>query len=104
MKKLSLLLCLFAVLAFGQDPVWQVNYGKAMQYMSQGNYENAITYLKMAVADKPISEIVDRDTGPIEYLPYLQLGIAYYKIRKTQLATEFLDLESSLSAVQKSKT
>jgi tetratricopeptide (TPR) repeat protein len=104
MKKFSLFLCLFAVTAFGQEPSWKVNYGKAMQYMSQGNYENAITYLKMSVADKPISEIVEASTGPIEYLPYLQLGIAYYKVRKIQLATEFLDLESSLSAVQKSKT
>jgi len=104
MKKLSLFLCLFAVTAFCQDPSWQVNYGKAMQYMSQGNYGDAITYLKMAVADKPISEIVELSTGPIDYLPYLELGIAYYKIGKVQLATEFLDLESSLSAVQKSKT
>ncbi len=104
MKKLSIILCLFAVTAFCQDPVWQVNYGKAMQFMSQGNYLDAITYLKMAVADKPISEIVQRDTGPIEYLPYLQLGIAYYKVRKIPLAIEFLDLESSLSAIQKSKT
>ena len=104
MKKLSLLLCLFAITAFCQDPSWQVNYGKAMQYMSQGNYGDAITYLKMAVADKPISEIVQRSTGPIDYLPYLELGIAYYKMGKIQLATEFLDLESSLSAVQKSTT
>ncbi|HEY7162781.1 MAG TPA: hypothetical protein VH815_16080 [Acidobacteriota bacterium] len=104
MKKILLLFCFFAVTAFCQDPVWQVNYGKAMQYMSQGNYNNAVTYLKMAVADKPISEIVDIKTGPIEYLPYLQLGIAYYKLGKIQLSTEFLDLENSLSAVQKSKT
>jgi tetratricopeptide (TPR) repeat protein len=103
MKKLSLLLSLFAVIAFCQEPSWKVNYGKAMQYMSQGNYQNAITYLKMSVADKPISEIVEVETGPIEYLPYLELGIAYYKMGKIQLATEFLDLESSLSAVQKSK-
>jgi tetratricopeptide (TPR) repeat protein len=104
MKKLSFILCFFAVTAFCQDPVWQVNYGKAMQYMSTGKYEDAITYLKMAVADKPISEIVQKDTGSIEYLPYLQLGIAYYKVRKIPLAIEFLNLESSLSAIQKSKT
>jgi tetratricopeptide (TPR) repeat protein len=104
MKKISLILCLFAVTAFCQDLVWQVNYGKAMQYMSLGKYEDAIAYLKMAVADKPISEIVDQKTGPIEYLPYLQLGIAHYKVGKIQLATEFLDLESSLTAIQKSKT
>lgn len=104
MKKLSLILCLFAVTAFCQQPVWRVNYSKGLQYISQGKYEDAITYLRMAVADKPISEIVQEKSGTLEYLPYLQLGISYFNVGKTQLATEFLDLESSLSAIQKSKS
>lgn len=104
MKKFSLILCLFAVAVLCEEPVWRVNYAKGLQYISQGKYEDSIAYLKMAVADKPISEIVRDNNGTLEYLPYLQLSISYYHVGKIQLATEFLDLENSLSAIQKSKS
>jgi tetratricopeptide (TPR) repeat protein len=102
MKKLLFLCLILAATAMAAEPVWRVNYYKGLQYISQGKYEDAIAYLKMAVADKPISDIVKDNEGTLEYLPYLQLGISYYHLGKTQLATEFLDLENSLSAIGKS--
>jgi tetratricopeptide (TPR) repeat protein len=103
MKKLTLVFVCFAVIAMAGEPVWRVNYSKGMQFISEQKYEDGIAYLKMAVADKPISEIVKDSSGTLEYLPYLQLGISYYHIGKTQLAEEFLNLENSLSAISMSK-
>jgi tetratricopeptide (TPR) repeat protein len=104
MKKLTLLFLFFVAFAIADEPVWRGNYGKGLQFISQGNYDDAIAYLKMAVADKPISEIVQDASGTVEYLPYLQLGISYFHLGKIQLATEFLELENSLSAINKSKS
>ena len=103
MKKLTLVCFFFAAIAIADDPVWRVNYSKGLQFIAQGKYDDGIAYLKMAVADKPISEIV-KNTGALEYLPYLQLGISYYHLGKMQLAEEFLDLENSLSAITMSKS
>lgn len=100
MKRLCLLFLLFAGLAFAAEPNWRSNYEKGLQFIAQGHYEDAVDYLKMAVADKPISEIVAE--GPLDYLPYLQLGICYSHLGKDRLAMEFLDLEDALPAVHQS--
>jgi tetratricopeptide (TPR) repeat protein len=103
MKKLILICCLIAGTAIAAEPIWRQNYSKGLQFMAQGKYEDGIAYLKMAAADKPISEIVQDGNGPLEYLPYLQLGIAYHHLGRIELATEFFELEKSLTALSKSK-
>lgn len=103
MKKLILILCLFGGFAFASEPTWRQNYNKGLQFVAQGKYEDGITYLKMAAADKPISEIVADENGRLEYLPYLQIGIAYHHLGKTQLASQFFELEKSLTALSQTK-
>ncbi|HSE42609.1 MAG TPA: hypothetical protein VLH08_17710 [Acidobacteriota bacterium] len=102
MKKLLFLCLIVAATAMAAEPVWRLNYSKGLQNMAQGKYEDGVAYLKMAVADKPISDIVKNNEGTLEYLPYLQLGICYYHLGRMELASEFLDLEDSLSAITKS--
>lgn len=100
MKKIALGILLIAGLAFADQPSWRTNYEKGLQFIAQGQYQDGADYLRMAVADKPISEIVAADK--LEYLPYLQLAICYMHLDKPRLAEEFLNLEDALSAVHQS--
>ena len=105
MKKMSILFVLFAAIAWaGDEPVWLKNYNKGLQFIAQGQYQDGIDYLRMAAADKPISEIINDSSGRTEYLPYLQLGICYTHLGKDRLAVEFFDLEDALPAVHQSST
>jgi tetratricopeptide (TPR) repeat protein len=104
MKKAWLLIVLFASFAMAsQDvPSWRSNYNKALQLIAQAKYQDGVDYLRMAAADKPISEILEDPDGKLEYLPYLQLGICYSQLGKQQLAMEFFDLEDALPAIRQS--
>lgn len=102
MKKLVLLLVLVSGLAYAQTEPWRQNYEKGLQYVAQGKYEDAAAYLKMAVADKPISEIIQDGKETLEYLPYLQLGICYSRLGKPELASEYFELESTLEPIKHS--
>ena len=102
MKRLSLFLFLAASVALAQSPTWRSNYEKALQFIAQGKYQDGVDYLRMAAADKPISEVLSEGKDRMEYLPYLQLGICYSHLGKARLASEFLDLEDSLPAIKQS--
>jgi tetratricopeptide (TPR) repeat protein len=103
MKRIFVFLCLIASFAFAEEPSWRSNYNVGIKLADQKKFEEAIGFLRMAAADKPISQIVT-EGGNLEYLPYLQIGIAYYQLGKYELAGEFFDLESALPAVTLSKT
>jgi tetratricopeptide (TPR) repeat protein len=92
-----------AGVVFGDTPSWKTNYEKGLSLLAQGQYQSAKDYLRMAAADKPISEIMTEKNESLEYLPYLQIGICYYQLGKVQLAREFLDLESNLAAISQSR-
>lgn len=96
-------LCLIASPTFGSHGSWLDNYDQGLKWMAKSDYEAAIRYLEMAVADKPLSEIVEGTDRRTEYLPYLQLGICYYNLNKIELAREYLELEGKLSALSSSQ-
>lgn len=102
MKKLAIILCLISALAFAGTEPWRMNYEKGLQLIAQGKYEDAVAFLKMAVADKPVSEIVQDGKETFEYLPYLQFGICYFNLGKPELASEYFELEDTLQPIQKS--
>lgn len=103
MKRLIIpLFLLFASMVIADSPTWRSNYEKALQFIAQGRYQDGVDYLRMAAADKPISEVISGGKDSIEYLPYLQLGICYSHLGKARLATEFLDLEETLPAIKQS--
>lgn len=103
MKKIVLLFCLFAITCFADQSSWRQNYEKGLQLQAQGQYEEAASYLKMALADKPISQVIQDQKETFEYLPYLQLGICYFHAGKTSLASEYFEIENSLTALNESK-
>lgn len=104
MRKLILLFLLVPIFCLAEErPVWRDNYEKGLQLAAQGRYEEAASFLKMSVADKPISEIIAEEKGAFEYLPYLQLGICYFHMDKLSLAREFFQVENSLAALAQSK-
>jgi tetratricopeptide (TPR) repeat protein len=103
MKRVVLLFCMFALTCFAEQSSWRENYEKGLQLQAQGQYEEAASYLKMALADKPISEVSQDQKETFEYLPYLQLGICYFHLGKTSLASEYFEIENSLTALNSSK-
>lgn len=100
MNRHLIFLGIFLGIVFSAEASWRTNYERGLQLQAQGQHEKALDFLKMSAADKPISEII----GDLEYLPYLQIGICYYKLGKVQLAGEFFDLENSLAAISNSKS
>lgn len=100
MKRLTVILCLLATLVFADSDPWRMNYEKGLQLIAQGNYDGAVEYLKMAAADRPISEIIQDGKERFEYLPYLQLGICYVNLKRPELATEYFELENSLRPIE----
>jgi len=102
LRQLLILLVLFSSWVYADPAAWEQNYKKGIQLEAEGKYEEAASYFKMAVADKPISEIIPSGQGTLEYLPYLQLGLCYQQLGKNQLASEFLNLENRLPAIQQS--
>lgn len=98
-----MVLCFCSTFAFADTAApWRANYEKGLQLIAQGNYEGAVNYLKMAVADRPISEIIQDEKESFEYLPYLQLGICYVNLKRPQLASEYFELENSLLPIERS--
>lgn len=103
MRKLCIVFCLLSTLCLADSAVWRANYEKGLGLAAQGLYEEAVSYLQMSVADKPISEIIPDGKSSFEYLPYLQIGICYYHLNKPALAKQFFQLENSLAAISSSK-
>lgn len=95
-------LLFFSVASFAGGPPWRSNYETALKLISEGKYEDSLSYLKMSIADKPVSQIVRDRYETFEYLPYLQTAICYYHLGKRELAAEHLDLEKNLPAIRES--
>jgi len=100
--RIAIFVLLFSTVAFAAGPPWRANYETALQLISQGKYEESLSYLKMATADKPVSQVVRDRYTTLEYLPYLQIAICYFHLGKLELAAEHLDLEKNLPAIQQS--
>jgi len=103
-SRLAILSLFFSVAAFAAGPPWGSNYETALQLIAQEKYEESLSYLKMSVADKPVSQVLRDRYSTLEYLPYLQTAICYYHLGKLELAAEYLDLEKSLPAIQDSSS
>lgn len=101
MKKWALLLCVMTTIVFAAEP-WRTNYDTAMGLMANGKYEEAVSFLKMSVADKPICDVGEENDKTFEYLPYLYLGICYYHLDKLHLASGYFEMENTLPAIEKS--
>jgi tetratricopeptide (TPR) repeat protein len=79
-----LFLALIVVSSFIFADKWYNNYEKALKYVEDQSWSEAIRYLQEALNDRPEPSLEAKTTGLrfIKYVPYHYLGLSYYKLGK----------------------
>jgi len=91
------LLCCLAALkppAARSEGPWYVAYERALTAQEQEDWAGSVRFLREAVALKDRPKLKAKTYGLrfINYLPYFQMGVAYYHLKDKQKALENFDL------------
>jgi tetratricopeptide (TPR) repeat protein len=90
--------------AAAADP-WYVHHDNARRALETGDWRRAVEEINQAIERRGDSGIRVRTYGMrvADYLPYLTLGIAYYRLGHHDAALEAFDTEERLGVVQGSE-
>lgn len=86
------------------DEPWYYYYDQALRLIERSDWQGAVENLEMALAEKDESSANARTYGMrfITYLPYYQLGVAYYAMGDMEQALRHFERERELGEAGKS--
>ncbi|MBN2289453.1 MAG: tetratricopeptide repeat protein [Candidatus Glassbacteria bacterium] len=89
--------------AYTQE-TWYATYDMALEAISQGRWEEAVTRLEAALSQKPAPELNARTYGVWRrnYLPFYHLGVAYYNMGNYELAREYFSRSLDAGVIKNS--
>ena len=103
-SRLVVLLVMVPALCLGVfADTWFNNYENAKKAVEKGEWNQAVEYLRAALAekDKPALKAKTYGLRFVEYLPYYYLGLAYYRLRLYKEARGAFNLSLEHGTVEK---
>ncbi len=89
---------ILGTLATSAHADWLSDYRYALESMERGQFNAAIDALNKAIAAKPNAELGTAADGHLDYLPHLNLAVAYYEAGELEKARQSLQ-QSQLEGV-----